>query len=86
MNVQIMWYLPSTASYSTKVKHITNEYANWETLLHDTMKYLNTYVAPHQLLSLSIFEDDHPNANKLLHSVITHKGDEATPIQKGEDI
>jgi len=33
MNVQILWYLTSNASFSTKVKHITNEFADWETLL-----------------------------------------------------
>lgn len=86
MNVQILWYLPSTASYSFKIKHITNEFANWDTLLEDTVKYLNTYIAPHQLLALSIFEDDHPCDNDLYHSVVAHKGSDATPLVKGEDI
>ena len=50
------------------------------------MEYLNTYIAPHELLSFSIFEDDHPCNNRLCHAVVTHKGSDSTPLIKGEEI
>ena len=50
------------------------------------MAFLNNHIAPHELLGFSIFEDDHPCNNKLYHAVIIHKGNGATPLNKGADI
>lgn len=81
-----MWYLPSSASYYMKTKHIKNSDGNWEVLLQDTLKYLNTYIAPHHLISVSIMEEDHPNQNRILNAIITHKGEDSYPLSKPEDI
>ena len=35
---------------------------------------MNTYIAPSNLISISIFEDDHPCDNNIYHMVILHKG------------
>src|SRR5687768_8893175 len=81
-----MWYLPSSTSYYMKCKHFTNNESNWDALLRDVMKYLNTYIAPHQLISISIFEEDHPNNHGLINAIVTHKGDDSAPLNKPEDI
>jgi alkyl sulfatase BDS1-like metallo-beta-lactamase superfamily hydrolase len=47
MNVQIMWYLPSSQGHTYKTHHVRNEFADWDTLLDDTVSYLNKYIAPH---------------------------------------
>jgi hypothetical protein len=44
------------------------------------------YIAPHQLSSVSLFEDDHPNDKKLKHIVILHRGNDLAPLDKGNDI
>ena len=69
-----------------KTKIFKNTEGNWETLLNDTMKYLNTYIAPHQLINVSICEEDHPNQKGLLNAIVTHKGDDGYPLSKPEDI
>ena len=51
-------------------------------MLKEGEEYLNTYVAPGNLVSISIFEDDHPSDNQLYHLVILHRGRGDTPIDK----
>lgn len=31
--------------------------------MNETQKYLDTYIAPHEIHGFSIFEDDHPSQN-----------------------
>ena len=38
-------------------------YGDWQKMLKEGEEYLNTYVAPGNLVSISIFEDDHPSDN-----------------------
>ena len=48
--------------------------------------YLNAYVAPHNLVNISVFEDDHPCPHKQYHVVVMHKGDGLQPLLKPADI
>jgi hypothetical protein len=34
--------------------------------------WLSTYIAPHQLVSISLFEKDHPNKTKEMNAIIVH--------------
>ena len=49
-----------------------------------TSDFLNTYVAPANMISFSIFEDDHPCDNNLYHAVVFFKGKADTPLDKKE--
>ena len=42
--------------------------------MEEATAYLNNYVAPNNLISISIFEDDHPCENNIYHIVILHRG------------
>lgn len=86
MNVQILWYLPNANNTTYKVKHFSAKDESFVELIKESLDYLNLYIAPHQLASVSIFEDDHPNDQKLKHVVILHKGNDLTPLVKSEDI
>jgi hypothetical protein len=43
-------------------------------------------VAPHNLVSISVFEDDHPCPKNFYHVVVMHKGDDSIPIKRSEEI
>ena len=47
---------------------------------------MNTHVAPHNLVSVSVFEDDHPCPKQQYHLVIYHIGSPDTPLKKNPDI
>ena len=42
--------------------------------MEEASGYLNTHISPCNLISISIFEDDHPCDNNIYHMVILHKG------------
>lgn len=72
MNVQILWYTHSTSSTQYRVKHLQLK-GSWYDLAEEATNYLNTYIAPHNLVSISVFEDDHPDLKNLHHIVIMHR-------------
>ena len=56
---QIVWYAKGSSEYNlTWIKRTDGD---WPALLLELRDWLNTYVAPHQLVSVSIFEEAHPN-------------------------
>ena len=50
--------------------------------MNNAAEYLNTYISPSNLISISIFEDDHPNAHNIYNLVILHKGKGDSPLDK----
>ena len=68
-----MWYIPSPNNFTYTAKHFSNK-GSFDAVIEDTKVYLNSYVAPHNLISISVFEDDHPCPNKFYHAVVMHKG------------
>ena len=85
INIQIVWYIPSSDANAYTCKHLSNR-GDLNTLLNEAKTYLNTYVAPHHLVSISVFEDDHPCPDKLFHAVVLHKGSDHNPLQPSSDI
>jgi hypothetical protein len=77
INIQVIWYLPAKASepftgYTYKRFSSKNDYQG---ALDEARAYLNDWVAPHQLVSVAAFEDDHPNTIKqLFHVVVLQRG------------
>ena len=50
-------------------------------LFYDIREWLNTYIAPHQLISITLFETAHPNIEGGVNAVITHSaGEEPKPL------
>jgi hypothetical protein len=87
INIQILWYLPASEKLpATPVaKHFVNK-GNIEALQEEARAYLNEYVSPSNLLSYSVFEDDHPCDNQLYHAVAYLKAEPAKPLTKTDDI
>ena len=56
----------------------------WASLVEEVKQWLTQFVAPHQLLSVSLFEDAHPNEGKGINAVITHTAG-ATPVDLSEN-
>jgi len=55
-------------------------------MIDEAELYLNSFIAPHQLLGLSIFEEDHPCTNNVFNLVIMHKGDDTVPLKRPADL
>lgn len=47
---------------------------DWPIFLNDINIWLNKHIAPHNLTSISIFEDEHPLEKGVLNAVIVHSG------------
>ena len=67
---QIVWYTKGSSQYN--LRWIKRQDGNWSALFLELRDWLNTYVAPHQLLAVSIFEEAHPNTQKGINAVIVH--------------
>lgn len=85
INIQIMWYIPGQQRTTYAFKHFQDK-GDLQQVLYDSVNFLNGHVAPHNLVSISVFEDDHPCPNKHYHAVIYYKGDGVTPLNKPKDI
>jgi len=55
-------------------------------VLDEALTYLNVHIAPHNFVSFSVFEDDHPCPTNHYHVVVYHKGDGLAPLAKPADI
>ena len=53
---QTIWYTASPGSPSTFCTTLSRGDADWEKLATDVQEWLNTYIAPHQLVSISFHE------------------------------
>lgn len=45
---------------------------NWEQLASDVQAFLNTYIAPHQFISVTFHEESHPNTSRCVAAVVCH--------------
>lgn len=71
INIQILWYLTSENKIQYTSKHLQGT-GDLPALLKEGLEYLNNHVAPHNLVSFSVFEDDHPCPKQQYHLVIYH--------------
>jgi hypothetical protein len=55
-------------------------------LLQEATAYLNTFIQPHHLISVSIFEEDHPNKTETHHISILHTGDDSKAYEKKPEL
>ena len=73
---QVMLFVPHASSEPTRIErfqHTDSDNArNWSALAEKVTSWLNTNVAPHQLVSLSIYEESHRNTSHTVHATVTH--------------
>lgn len=53
-------------------KVLNREDGNWTELIGEVRDWLNRYIPPHMLISVSLFEDAHENVGKGINACITH--------------
>jgi len=58
---QIMWHFKEGAGHTVNTEVFTSEDRNWEGLVEQALHFLNSHVAPHQLVSISMTEEHIPN-------------------------
>lgn len=76
INISILWFLPPHPAYSFEnftYKRFTSTGSLKEAVTEATA-YLEEWVPPHRLVSVSCFEDDHPALNKIFHVVVYLRG------------
>jgi hypothetical protein len=62
---QTAWFTGTTASNNGpyNVQIFDNEGVEWEEILESAVEWMNKHIAPHNLVNISIFEQEHPNAS-----------------------
>lgn len=70
---QTMWYTKGSNEAGTPgFKILQRDDGNWAGLVEEVRDWLNKYVPPHMLISVSLFEDAHENTGKGINACITH--------------
>lgn len=68
-----MWYAKGSPANTPHFKTLRREDGNWPELASGVRDWLNKYVPPHALISVSLYEDKHPlEDSKGINAVITH--------------
>jgi hypothetical protein len=73
---QVLCFVPQSNESSDwfKVHHIAQEGKQWSEFVPEVVGWLNNEMLPHNLISVSLFEEAHPNQRDSLHAVICYKG------------
>ena len=70
---QFLWYFESNyTALKPTYKRLRKEDGAWNVLIEELGEYLRQYIPPYQLISVSIFEDAHPNTGNGINAVIAH--------------
>lgn len=54
---QVAWFVPVGKELTTSTKCFSGK--DWSALLADAVEWMNKHIAPHMLINISIFEDEH---------------------------
>ena len=77
---QTAWYTSEPGSIDTFSTNISRGDGDWDALSDQVLDWLNSYVAPHQLISVSLYEESHPNNTGQVNCIVTHRAG-ATPVR-----
>lgn len=80
---QTLWYTNEEGAPSTFMSVVNRGDGRHDLLAEDVNNWLNTYIAPHQLISVTFHEEMHPNQSLFINAVITHTAGE-TPTKLSE--
>ena len=70
---QSAWYTNEAGSSDTFSTNLSRGDGDWQALAEQVTGWLNDYIAPHQLISVSLYEEAHPNNTAKVNCLITHK-------------
>lgn len=70
---QTAWYTNKQVTYDQIAKRIDRRDGDWEALARDVRNWLNEFIPPHQLISVSFHEGAHPNNSREVYAVIAHR-------------
>lgn len=73
---QSIWYSGVAGSPDTHSRVFTCGGEDWNQLAEQVTQWLNDFVAPHQLISVSIYETEHPNNSRTVNAIVTHRAGE----------
>jgi hypothetical protein len=71
-----MWFANDSSSDEHSFHYIKDSNGDWNAIIKKALAYLNKYIAPHQLIHVSLFEGSHPNliddGEKKIYCSIVH--------------
>lgn len=71
-HIQTAWFTASTGHGPYNLQIFDNENVEWSDILGHAAGWMDSHIAPHQLVSISVFEENHPNENGKQILVVTH--------------
>ena len=70
---QVMWFTREQGQGPYNITAFSDRSGDLKSLIEKTRSWLNKFIAPHQLVGVSFFENSHPNDDdKTVHAVVTH--------------
>ena len=72
--IQSLWYTSEQTTAESFSKLINRADGDWDGLANNVKEFLNDFVAPHQLISITLFEESHPNQTGMIGALVTHTG------------
>ena len=70
--MQSLWYSNEATDRSTFNQHITRSDGNWEELAVEVKDFLNDFIPPHKLVSITLYEESHPSTSGVVSALVTH--------------
>jgi len=70
---QTVWYTNEMGNPDTYSHLVSRKDGDWTALASETHQWLNEHLPPHELLSVTMFEEAHPNQTGKIGALITHK-------------
>ena len=77
---QTAWYTNEPGNAQTSSFVLSRFDNDWNALASEVHTFLNEYVAPHQLISVSLHEEAHPNTSGKISAIVTHTAG-TTPVK-----
>jgi hypothetical protein len=72
--IQSLWYTSEQTLSENFSKLINRADGDWDGLANNVKEFLNDFIAPHQLISITLFEESHPNQSGMIGALVTHTG------------
>ena len=81
---QFIWYTRNDKT-NAEFKILQRDDGDWNALIGEVKDWLNNFIPPHALISISLYEDAHPNESKGINACIAHcAGSTLTDLAENE--
>lgn len=68
------------------MKNFENFEGDWDKVMHDVANWTQQHVRPHNLVSISIYEEEHPNNKQEINASVYFRGDQEEAVSIPESI